>query len=99
MYNIMKGTAQDVQCLRRYDALEVEVDDIVRILEGEHNLEVNHEIWMGQVEQLKKLIETDRIENEEEARNLFVSAQRMNAEVDNSIFLNGSKLGKFAILQ
>lgn len=94
IYNVLKSTIRDIQCLRRYDRLETEVDDITRILEGEHNLEVNNEIWTGQVTQLRELIESERLNNEEEITKLLLLAHDMNAEVDTAIFSNQSKLGE-----
>ena len=97
IYDVLKGTLRDILCERRYDRLETEVDDTVRTLEGEHNLEVNNEIWTGQIKQLQELIESDRVKNEQDAKNFLAKARRINVEVDNCRIVNSYNLGKIAI--
>ncbi|XP_023288859.1 uncharacterized protein LOC105696729 [Orussus abietinus] len=93
IYRVLSETAKELLESGKFFKLETEIDNIARLQEGEHDLEVNCQIWSSQVKQLEDLLESTRRGNVEEKKNYIEIGQKMSAEVDNSIFLNGAKLG------
>lgn len=91
---VLKRVAWNMKNDRTFESLELEIDDIVKTQEGEHELQINCELWTEQAKQLRELIEYDKVEFIGNRKKKIEMAQQMNAEVDNSIFLNGSQLGE-----
>lgn len=89
---MVKEIVQDLKVRKRYDRLEKEIDSIAKTMEDEHNLYVNHEIWSEQLEQLKKLIETEKLDHEKLVENLIEAIRESAVGIDDSIFSNNSKL-------
>ncbi|XP_015120811.1 dynein regulatory complex protein 9 [Diachasma alloeum] len=93
IYNVLKEMLDELREYRRYDRLEYEIEKIAKTTENEHNLEVNHEIWTEQVDQLVALIESERLDSEIEVRKWISGVHESAADIDDAIFLSKSKLG------
>ncbi|XP_015595179.1 dynein regulatory complex protein 9 [Cephus cinctus] len=91
-YCVVSDTTEELMKNGTYNSLQNTVDECVRTEEGEHILQVNCQIWAEQVKQLYDLICLKNIENQENFAKCAEAAVKLNAEVDNTIFLNGSKL-------
>ncbi|XP_063974594.1 uncharacterized protein LOC135161180 [Diachasmimorpha longicaudata] len=91
--NVLKEMLQELRLCRRYDRLEREIDKISKAAEDEHNLEVNHEIWTEQMDQLVALIQSERLDSEIEVKKRISGVHESAADIDDAIFLSRSKLG------
>ncbi|EFN80475.1 hypothetical protein EAI_08378 [Harpegnathos saltator] len=89
---VLEKVLRDVRNNRRFDSLQEEINNIAKRQEGEHNLEVNAQIWHSQAEQLRDLLESDKKANEEDRKEMMSLAQESDARVDHAIFLNSAKL-------
>ncbi|KAF7994385.1 hypothetical protein HCN44_003857 [Aphidius gifuensis] len=89
--NVMKELIKDLRNQRRYDYLEIEIENIAKTMEDEHNLFVNHEIWSEQLLQLKKLIESEKIDHKKLVDQLIIAVRKSAVGIDDAMFNNNSE--------
>lgn len=94
MLKVLENVLRDVRNNRRFDSLQEEINNIAKKQEGEHNLEVNAQIWQSQAEQLRELLDSDKKTNEEDRKETMHRVQESEANIDHAIFLNSVKLSK-----
>lgn len=93
VYEVLKKTVCNIESENTFQSLEESINEIVKTQEGERELQINCELWTEQAKQLQELVEYDTLEFEQQRKNKIELAQKVNTDVDSSIFLNGSKLG------
>ncbi|XP_046741501.1 dynein regulatory complex protein 9-like [Diprion similis] len=92
-YEILRRTTSNIRDNKTFESLELVIDDIVKTQEGERELQINWELWTEQAKQLQDLVDYDKLEFEDSRKQRTEMVQKVNADVDNSIFFNGSQLG------
>lgn len=96
LQKILEKVLREVRYNRRFDRLQEEINNIAKKQEDEHNLEVNEQIWRGQAEQLRELLESDKKANEEDRKRTAILDHESDAQIDHEIFLSNAKLSKCA---
>lgn len=87
----MKKLIKDLRNQRRYDYLEYEIESIAKTMEDEHNLFVNHEIWSEQLLQLKKLINSEKIDHKKLVDQSINAVRKSAVGIDDAMFDNNSE--------
>ncbi|KAF7396485.1 hypothetical protein HZH66_007347 [Vespula vulgaris] len=93
MHKILKMTLDEIKHYRKFNVLEEEVNDIMRMLEDENNLDKTCTFWENQVNQLRQLIKDETSKQEREKRQLLKSAQMTKAKIDDTIYEVALKMG------
>ncbi|XP_070172059.1 dynein regulatory complex protein 9-like [Polyergus mexicanus] len=92
-YQVLERVLRDIKNNGRFDSLQKEIDNIAKKQDGDHNLEVNAQIWLSQAKEFQGLLESEKKANEEDRKKTISLAQESDAQVDHAIFLNSGKLG------
>ncbi|XP_048515054.1 dynein regulatory complex protein 10-like [Athalia rosae] len=93
VHDVLEKIYREITREESFESLELTVNEIIKTQEGERELEINCELWNEQAKQLGELVEYHNLEFEETRKKKIEIAQDLNAEIDRSIFRNGSKLG------
>ncbi|KAG8035169.1 hypothetical protein G9C98_001659, partial [Cotesia typhae] len=75
-----------------YDCLKKEIDDIVKISEDQHNLEVYYEIWSEQLQQLSELIEIEKVNNQLQIKTALLDIEKISDKIEKIINKSALKL-------